>query len=173
MGSRESEIATRESAAAGVAAAAEERRREAEGWESRMRKVGLESISMLSHIRHRGKCCGDYWPPDTLCGLAATTVDQLLHSRVPMVVLKLCRLVKFGPVCGADGVGRATGFSKHLICTPVLCVMSWFLQELNDKEAQLMRLEGDLRATESELNNRWAHRSFTVTPLSVVVQISG
>jgi hypothetical protein len=29
------------------------------------------------------------------------------------------------------------------------------LQELNDKEASLMRLEGDLRATESELNNRW------------------
>lgn len=55
----------------------------------------------------------------------------------------------------------------------LLCVMSWFLQELNDKEAQLMRLEGDLRATESELNNRWAHRSFTVTPLNVVVQISG
>lgn len=28
------------------------------------------------------------------------------------------------------------------------------LQELNDKEATLMRLEGDVRATESELNNR-------------------
>ncbi len=39
-GFRESEIASRESAAAGVAAAAEERRREAEAWESRMRKVG-------------------------------------------------------------------------------------------------------------------------------------
>lgn len=29
------------------------------------------------------------------------------------------------------------------------------VQELNDKESQLMRLEADLRATESELNNRW------------------
>jgi hypothetical protein len=178
MGSRESEIATRESAAAGVAAAAEERRREAEGWESRMRKVGLEAIPTLSHIRHRGKRCDGTDERGTvqrakqqaglsqcvrlknitrrlaLCGLAATAVDQLLHSRTPMVVLKLCRLLKFSPVCGADGVRRFFLQTPDMLV--LLCVMSWFLQELNDKEAQLMRLEGDLRATESELNNRCA-----------------
>lgn len=37
---RESEVASRETAAAAVVATAEERRREAEAWESRMRKVG-------------------------------------------------------------------------------------------------------------------------------------
>jgi hypothetical protein len=36
---RETEVASRESAAAGVVAGAEERRREVEAWESRLRKV--------------------------------------------------------------------------------------------------------------------------------------
>lgn len=47
---RESEIASRETAAAAVVAAAEERRRDAEAWESRMRKVGPTQVSFSTRL---------------------------------------------------------------------------------------------------------------------------
>lgn len=51
---RESEVASRETAAAAVVATAEERRREAEAWESRMRKVGAAGLCVAQWLCSTG-----------------------------------------------------------------------------------------------------------------------
>jgi hypothetical protein len=50
------------------------------------------------------------------------------------------------------------------------CVCLLF-QEMNDKEATLMRLEGELRATESELTNRSAPNAAPDTGATVCMRI--